>query len=223
MQVSRLQQDMKALGLYDGLVDGIWGSMSETGYLALLEAARARNEVEVSEQPSGQGMAWGKRVSPVFRDRIRWTADALGTRTDWLMACIAFESGETFRADVRNAAGSGATGLIQFMPDTARALGTSTDALAMMSAEDQINYVYRYFKPYRGRLQNLGDVYMAILWPAGIGQASNWVMWDRNRRPTTYRQNSGLDANRDGVITRGEAVAKIEAKLSAGLLPANFG
>jgi soluble lytic murein transglycosylase-like protein len=35
------------------------------------------------------------------------------------MACMAWESGRSFRPDVKNMAGSGATGLIQFMPTTA--------------------------------------------------------------------------------------------------------
>lgn len=41
------------------------------------------------------------------------------------MAAMAFESGETFSPSIKNAAGSGAVGLIQFMPSTAKALGTS--------------------------------------------------------------------------------------------------
>ena len=44
---------------------------------------------------------------------------------DFLLACMAFESGMSFCSSIRNAA-SGATGLIQFMPSTARGLGTTT-------------------------------------------------------------------------------------------------
>ena len=45
---------------------------------------------------------------------------------DYLMSCMAFESMETFRADIPNKAGSKAIGLIQFMPKTAIGLGTTT-------------------------------------------------------------------------------------------------
>lgn len=138
------------------------------------------------------------------------------------MACIAFESGETFRPDIKNMAGSGATGLIQFMPATARGLGTTVEALAKMTAVEQLDYVRLYFKPYQGRVKTLSDVYMAILWPAGIGKPEGWILWELAERPTTYRQNSGLDANKDGAITKAEAAAKVRAKLDKGRLPENL-
>jgi len=136
---------------------------------------------------------------------------------NWLMSCMAFESGETFSPSVRNAAGSGAVGLIQFMPATAKELGTSTDHLADMTAEQQLEYVARYFGPYKGKLSRLSDVYMAILWPAAIGKPDDAALWDAATRPTTYRQNSGLDANKDLTITKGEAASKVAAKLAKGL------
>lgn len=69
--------------------------------------------------PAGT-IAWGKKVSPAFKSKVVAMAKMLNTDPNWLMAVMAFESGESFRPDIRNAAGSGATGLIQFMPATAR-------------------------------------------------------------------------------------------------------
>lgn len=172
---------------------------------------------------SRRKIAWGSYVSPVFRERVWWIADTLGLNPDHLMACMAWESGETFSPSKKNMAGSGATGLIQFMPSTAIGLGTTTTKLAAMSAEDQLNYVYKYFKPFNGRLKNLGDVYMAILWPRGVGQADTYVLWEKSKSPTTFRQNAGLDINRDGRVTRAECLHKIEEKLTKGLLPKNLG
>lgn len=137
----------------------------------------------------------------------------------WLMACMAFETGETFSPSVRNGAGSGAVGLIQFMPSTAKALGTSTAHLADMTAEEQLEFVFRYFIPYKGKLSRLSDVYMAILWPAAIGKPDTSPLWDAATRPTTYRQNAGLDANKDHTITKGEAAGKVAVKLIKGLAP----
>lgn len=168
-------------------------------------------------------IAWGSHVSPVFRERVWWIADTLRLNPDDLMACMAWESGESFRPDVKNAAGSGATGLIQFMPNTAAALGTSTTALAAMTAEDQLSYVYQYFRPHSGRLNNLGDIYMAILWPAGVGKPDSYVLWSKGGAPTTFRQNAGLDGNKDGTITRAECLSKILGKLAKGLQPENIG
>lgn len=164
-------------------------------------------------------IAWGAKVSPVFRERIWWIADQLALDPDDLMSCIAWESGETFRPDIKNQAGSGATGLIQFMPSTAKALGTSTASLAAMTAEDQLNYVYRYFEPWKGRLKTLSDIYMAILWPKGVGKAESYVLFDRDLTPTAYRQNSGIDINRDGKVTKAEAAAKVLAKKQKGMQP----
>lgn len=163
-------------------------------------------------------LAWGKKVSPEFRQRVFKISAELGINPDYLMSCMAFESAETFSPSIKNAAGSGATGLIQFMPSTARGLGTTTAALSEMTAVQQLEYVHAYFWPYRGRLKTLGDVYMAILWPAGIGKLDTWVLWDQSKKPTTYRQNAGLDINKDGLITKAEATSKVEAKLDRGLL-----
>jgi hypothetical protein len=178
-------------------------------------------EVEASPAPIQENkIAWGAKVSPIFRDRVHWIADSLDCSPDYLMACIAWESGETFSPSIKNAAGSGATGLIQFMPKTAREdLGTTTAALAKMTAEDQLRYVYKYFQPYAGKLHNLGDVYMAILWPKGVGQPDHYVLFDRAKTPTAFRQNAGLDVNKDGLVTRAECLVKINEKLAKGLLP----
>lgn len=177
-------------------------------------------ETEVSTQ---RKIAWGAKVSPIFKDRVLWIADTLGCDPSDLMACMHWESGGTFRPDIKNAAGSGATGLIQFMPSTAKALGTSTAALAKMTAEDQLRWVFEYFKPYKGRLRNLGDLYMAILWPKGVGKPDHYVLWDRKKMPTTFRQNSGLDVNKDGLVTRAECLVKVNERLARGLLPENLG
>lgn len=161
-------------------------------------------------------LAWGHKVSQAFRDRLFEICQILGVEPDYLMACMAFESAETFSPSIRNAAGSGATGLIQFMPSTAEGLGTTTAALATLTAEQQLEWVLAYFVPYKGRLKTLADVYMAILWPAAIGKPDGWTLWDKASRPTTYRQNAGLDLNKDGKITKAEAAAKVLAKLERG-------
>lgn len=172
-------------------------------------------------------IAWGAKVSDTFLDRAAWIVDDLliGDNTDdglnKLMSCMAWESGRSFNASVTNMAGSGAVGLIQFMPSTAQALGTTTAKLMAMTPEDQLNYVWKYFSSYKGKLKTLGDLYMAILWPAGVGQSETFVLWDSKTRPTTYRQNSGLDINKDGVITKAEATAKVTAMMTEGLSAIN--
>ncbi len=140
-------------------------------------------------------LAWGKKVSEDFCQRVREIADSLDTDPNYLMACMAFESGETFSPSVENAAGSGATGLIQFMPSTAEDLGTTAEELASMTAEEQLDYVEEYFKPHKGKLKSIEDVYMAILWPKAVGKPSDYVLFrkDDPKHPQYYRYNKGLD------------------------------
>jgi len=162
-------------------------------------------------------LAWGQKVSPVFRARVLNICRNLGWPSEhasWLMACMAFESGGTFSPHVKNMAGSGATGLIQFMPATAQSLGTTTDELAKMSATQQLDYVQRYFKPYASKIRSLSDMYMAILLPKYVGQSEDAVLFQNG---AGYRQNSGLDINRDGKITKGEATSKVRYSLEKGL------
>jgi hypothetical protein len=164
-------------------------------------------------------IAWGAKVSQVFRDRVWWIADTLTLNPDDLMSCMAWESGRTFSASVKNMAGSGATGLIQFMPTTAKTLGTTTADLAKLSAEDQLNWVYRYFRPYAGKLNSLGDVYMAILWPGAVGKPDDEPLFTDG---AAYRQNAGLDANKDHIVTKAEAAGKVYAMRAEGLRPENL-
>lgn len=171
-------------------------------------------------EPKPGVLAWGAKVSPAFRAKITDIVRPMGgcTAND-LMTCMAWESGRSFRPDIRNMAGSGATGLIQFMPSTAASLGTSTDALAAMTAEQQLDYVADYFAPWNGRLKTLADLYMAILWPAAIGKPDDFVLFDKvdQAHPARYRQNAGLDVNHDGKVTKREAAAKVMALRSEGL------
>lgn len=222
-QVKSEQQKLLELGYYNGEVDGKWGPASKAALDAYEQDLILVSKLYIPEgviRTPVKKLAWGAKVSATFKSRIIWIAETLKMPpqgADWIMGAMAWESGETFSPSVTNMAGSGATGLIQFMPSTAKGLGTTVAQLALMSAEDQLNYVYKYFAPYKGKLNSLGDVYMAILWPAGVGKPMDYVLWSKAKRPTTYRQNSGLDINKDAVITKAEAVAKVQAKLSKGL------
>lgn len=221
-QIKDRQTILKNAGFYEGIVDGIWGPRSlaaEANYNKVI-ADQCKCDAKVSASAKAvKDVIWSAKVTPNFVASVQWIADELLMPEDgvnMLMACMAWESGETFSPSVKNAAGSGATGLIQFMPSTAKSLGTSTNALAKMTAIQQLNYVYKYFAGYKGRLKNLGDVYMAILWPAGVGKSDDYVLWNSKTKPTTYRQNSGLDVNKDGVITRAECIAKVLQKYEKG-------
>lgn len=204
--------------VFDALRDALELALDDIG----VPRTASGNHPDSDRAGARRPIAWGAKVSSTFRDRVWWIADELHFDPDDLMACIAWESDRSFSASVTNKAGSGATGLIQFMPQTARGLGTSTAALAAMTAEDQLNYVYKYFEPWRGRLHTLSDLYMAILSPRAVGQPEHYVLWSEAGMPTTYRQNSGLDANTDGKITKAECSARLWAMKAEGLKPENM-
>lgn len=93
-----------------------------------------------------------------------------------------------------------ATGLIQFMPSTARALGTSIEELSAMSAKEQMSFVAKFFSPYKSLAAR--DVYPAIFYPAVIGKSDETVIFTSPSKG--YEQNRGLDVNKDGTITAGD-------------------
>lgn len=168
-------------------------------------------------------LAWGSKVPTEFSDAVIAMCGRLSiSDPSWMMACMAFETGETFSPSIRNGAGSGAVGLIQFMPSTASALGTSIEDLVVMTAVEQLTYVESYFFPRKGKLHSLGDVYGAILWPGMIGKPSDAVIFDAadTTHPKLYLQNKGLDLNKDGTITKAEIVARVQREYDRGMAEA---
>ncbi|WP_299296230.1 peptidoglycan-binding protein [uncultured Tateyamaria sp.] len=158
-----------------------------------------------------------------FNDKVIAIAARLKCDPNHLMAVMAFETGERFTPDVKNAAGSGATGLIQFMPKTAIGLGTTTAKLAQMSAIDQLDFVEAHFKSVVGRraMPALSDVYMAVLLPSAVGKLDSHVLFAKGTR--AYDQNKGLDKNKNGKITKAEAAGKVQLKLELGMKNGRFG
>jgi hypothetical protein len=165
-------------------------------------------------------IAWGAKVSAEFRTKVISICAELGCNPDHLMAAMAFETGETFRPDIQNPR-SQATGLIQFMPATARGLGTTIEALVQMTAETQLDFVAKYFKPMKGRMATLEDVYMAILFPVAVGKPNTHVLFAKGSRE--YDQNSGLDLDKDGNVTKAEAASLVRKRLERGLRPEFLG
>ncbi len=218
----QLQTDLKQVGLYPGTVDGKWGPNSINGFA---EARRMANKESLPPFLKGyaKSVAWSGKVSDKFLETAKQVSNRLGIPDpDLLMACMAFETGRTFSPTVQNGAGAPYYGIIQFGKDAATDAGTTIPALLKMSAVEQLEYVYNFFKPYTGKLKTLSDVYCRILWPKAVGKPENYVLWDKETRPTTYRQNSGLDINKDGMITKAEAAAMVNKLLIEGVNPINL-
>lgn len=137
-----------------------------------------------------------------FQAKVRQIASALGVDPNALMT-VMFKESRINPAAVNPI--SGATGLIQFMPATAQGLGTTTGALKNLSAVDQLDWVYKYLRPYTGKMKAAIDVYFAVFFPAAIGKPLESVLQTSSLSAALIAtQNAGMDTNKDKKITVGE-------------------
>ena len=150
-----------------------------------------------------------------FCSKLQTICDKLHISPEWLLAVMYVESRINPYAVNKY---SGATGLIQFMPATAKSLGTTTAELLKLTAVDQLDYVYLYLKPYANKMHSLIDVYFAIFFPAAIGKPSDYVLQTSKLSASLIAsQNPAYDINSDGEITVAEVESKIYKIL--GLVP----
>jgi len=182
------------------------------------------------------GVTGIETTTPAFRAALVRTAQAIGIDPDHLATVISFETGGSFDPTETNPK-SGAIGLIQFTSAAIvgpPSLGTTRAALAQMTAEQQLDYVRRYyaiknFAP--GHSHSLEDTYYAVIWPAAIGKAPGTILMQQGSTalcPGThktmddcYNQNIGFDVPQNGVrkgyITASDIGQKIRARYQQGL------
>lgn len=153
-----------------------------------------------------------------FVNKITQVSTDLGINPNWLMAVINFESAGTFSPSVENSI-TGATGLIQFMPNTAQSLGTSVSALAAMSAVDQLDYVKNYYKQFKSKINSYIDLYFATFFPAAIGKPGNYILETSSIPPGVIAASNPIfDINKDGVISKQEVEQVMLGKIPANLV-----
>ena len=124
-----------------------------------------------------------------FTNKVEDICCELQIRPNWLMFVMWFES--KLNPQAVNPI-SGATGLIQFMPSTARGLGTTTAVLKRMSNVQQLDYVLAYLRPYKGRMRTWVDVYLAVFYPRAMGNPNFVITSD-----IVAKQNKIFDLNKD--------------------------
>lgn len=227
----------RILALCDGLSDlrqGLFDLIALTGKGVLPEGAAGGiimgvGPVNEVAPPTKGPESYANRIDNLpfsavldtdFLESALWIEDTLGLKAHNQLVCMGFETGMTFDPAERNP-NSTATGLIQFMEFTATRLGTTIAKLAKMTQVQQMNYVFKYFQEFQKdghdlSKWNLGDTYMAIFAPPGIGKADDFVVYAESKG-RAYAVNKGLDKNKDGMITRGECLARIREVEKIGM------
>jgi len=154
-----------------------------------------------------------------FEQTMNSICTKLGINPNWLMMVMWSESRLNAQAvnkqqgdsnDPQVRAKNRAVGLIQFMPNSALALGTTTQKLYAMSATDQLHYVYAYFKPWTGKIHSYFDLYFVTFFPIALGKPDDFILETAKLSAATIaKQNQFFDANKDGKLT----VAEIKQRM----------
>jgi hypothetical protein len=164
----------------------------------------------------------------LFEATVRNISQKLGINPNWLMMVMWSESRLNAQA-VNSQPGDSsdplmrsitrATGLIQFMPDTALNLGTTTVALYRMDAITQLQYVYQYFKGWAGKIKSYYDLYFVTFFPLAIGKPDDYVLeTEKKSRFTIAKQNPFFDVNKDGKLTVGEIRRRMYESIPTAIL-----
>ena len=145
-----------------------------------------------------------KNNTEAFIAKVIHICDLLRINPDWLMVVMYAESRINHQAVNAN---GGATGLIQFMPATARWLGTTTAALRSMSNVQQLDYVYKYFNSLgaTGKMKSVYDLYLVTFFPIALGKPDDWTLQSADL--SAYKiavNNKIIDLNKDNKITVAE-------------------
>jgi hypothetical protein len=159
-----------------------------------------------------------RKLGGAVHRRVLELAARLELSVDHLCALIAHESG--WRANARNPLG-GAIGLIQFMPPTAKGLGTTTAALGKMNALEQLVYVEKFFARAKagapGKQIGPRDVAIAAFLPSMIGHPDEHVAFRRDaptaKERKSYYDNAALDLDGNGQLTLGEVRDDVDRML----------
>ena len=154
-----------------------------------------------------------------FVSAVEKLSTELKIPVNYLWAVMGFETGGTYDPaeynkgpDGTKESGSGAVGLIQFMPATLKEWGVTTEQAAKMTRVEQLGLVKKHLKRWTRPGDDFRDVYMSILFPVAAGKPNDYVLFTKGTKEKPnirYDQNIGLDKNKDGTITKEEAASSI--------------
>lgn len=147
-----------------------------------------------------------------FIDSVNSTAYKLGVDPNWLMYVFFKESGLNPSATnnyYTYSDGSHAVGLNQMTTKAFQEVGYpgTWEDFRNLSGTDQMDWIYKYFKPYAGRINNFKDLYLINFYPAYLGKDLT------TQFPySVVRANPAFDTNGDGQLTLGEFYDYLDSK-----------
>ena len=148
------------------------------------------------------------KIDPVerqaFNEKLNEISKELGIKKIDLLSIMYIESGLNPQAQnpITNA-----TGLIQFMPSTAKRLGTTVENLYKMNATQQLKYVKKYLLPFKDKINNVYDLYFAVFFPNAIGKPNDYVLQTQTLPPKIIaKSNKNIDTNKDNKLTKQEVI-----------------
>ena len=99
----------------------------------------------------------------VFKKKVEEISQGLGINPNWLMAVMFKESSLDSKSQNNS---TRATWFIQFMPDTAKALGTTVEELKNLSPLSQLDYVEKFYEMNsKIGYSSLKDLYLTTFFP----------------------------------------------------------
>ncbi len=162
--------------------------------------------------------------SYLFLNKVKSIASQLGYNPNWLMLIMNSETGGTFKSDIKNYITGKAVGLIQFMPNTAIWLGTTTDKLLQMNRVEQLDYVYKYYNNWKksGKIaKSYEDLYLLTFYPYALDKPDSYIIGSEksNAYARQVAKQNPFDYNKDGVISKKEFKEFAFKKHVEGALP----
>lgn len=137
---------------------------------------------------------------PVFKKKVEEVSQGLGINPNWLMTVMFKESG--LDSKIQNKS-TRATWFIQFMPDTAKALGTTVEELKNLSPLSQLDYVEKFYQGKKD-YSSFKELYLQTFFPAARKYMDdpNYVFETRGvSRYQIAKQNPGIAPKRSTEIT----------------------
>lgn len=140
-----------------------------------------------------------EKIVPELRDeftrRVIEISDTLGVDPNWSMVLMNSESG--LKSNAKNRF-TGAYGLFQLTPGTAKHMKVDFSKYKDMNQLQQLEVFLQYFIPFKNRMHSFVDMYLCCFYP--MGGAVMRIQGDYIFPKSVCVQNKSFDIDKDGVL-----------------------